>query len=118
MKQRNRGMDNQLKFKEFKKEFDDEISEMTVDVELLRKMKVSSSILEAEVFLRKIFGDEIYIPKKKEEKLTGEKEIVKLTEEDMAFDTQVREMCENVADIEFDNNVGLLMARISGEYSE
>jgi hypothetical protein len=36
----------------------------------------------------------------------------------MVFDTQVREMCENVADIEFDNNVGLLMARISGEYSE
>ena len=108
-------MDNQLKFKEFKREFIDEINENSVSVEMLKNLKISNSILEAEVFLRKIFGDEIYIPKKVEEKITGEKEVVKLTEEDMIFDTQVRELCENVADVEFDNNVGMLIARIGGE---
>ena len=108
-------MDNQLKFKEFKREFIDEINENSVSVEMLKNLKISNSVLEAEVFLRKIFGDEIYIPKKVEEKITGEKEVVKLTEEDMIFDTQVRELCENVADVEFDNNVGMLIARIGGE---
>ena len=51
--------------------------------------------------------------KKVEEKITGEKEIVKLTEEDMSFDAQVREICENIEDNDFDNNVGLLLSKVS-----
>ena len=108
-------MDNQVKIKEFKKLFSDEINERNIDVDILKKLKVSQSVLEAEVFLRKIFGDEIYVPKKVEAEITGQKEIVRLTEEDMIFDTQVREICDNIADVEFDNNVGLILSKISDE---
>ena len=74
---------------------------------------VDRNVLEAEVLLRKVFGDEIYVSEKVEEKLTGDKEIVKLTEDDMVFDGQVREICENIEDYEFDNNVGMIVSKVN-----
>lgn len=111
-------MDKQARLNEFKKEFQEEIESVGVGVETLKKCKVPSSVLEAEVLLRKVFGDEIYVPKKKEEALTGEKEVVKLTEEDMALDNQVREICESLIDENFDNNVGVILAKLNSEEEE
>ena len=110
-------MGNQ-KINEFKKEFSNEINEREIDVELLKTLKISNSVLQAEVFLRKIFGDEIYTPKKIEDEVVGEKAIVKLTEEDMLFDNQVNEITDNIADVEFDNNVGLLLSKLNEEEDE
>lgn len=108
-------MDKQAKIDEFKKEFADEIDGINVSVENLKQLKVSSSVLEAETLLRKVFGDEIYTQKKKEEKVFGEKEIVKLSEEDMSFDGQVREICEDLEDVDFDNSVAMFVLQIDGE---
>ena len=108
-------MDKQEKIHEFKKEFADEIDSINIDVDYLKKRKVSTLVLGAESFLRKVFGDEIYIPKKFSENISGEKEIVKITEEDMVFDCQVREICDNIADVDFDNKLGLLLSKINNE---
>ena len=104
-------MDKHLKLEEFKKEFSEELENVSVSVDDLKKRKIASSVLAAETFLRKIFGDELYVEQKKESVVTGEKEIVKLSEEDMSFDAQVREICDSIEDYEFDNNVGTLVSK-------
>ncbi len=104
-------MEKQTKIDEFKREFKEEISARKVEVEQLKKNKVPSSVLEAETFLRKVFGDEIFVPKKTEEKLTGEKDVQKLSEEEVAFDTEIRGICENLPNAEFDNNIGVLLSK-------
>jgi hypothetical protein len=108
-------MDKLAKLNDFKREYFEDIESVKVSVEDLKKCKVSTSVLEAEVLLRGVFGDEIYVPKKKEETITGEKEVVKLTEEDMALDNQVREICDSIVDNTFDNNVGVLLAKVKVE---
>ena len=108
-------MDKISKLNEFKKEHFEDIESEIVSVDNLKKIKVSSSVLQAEVLLRKVFGDEIYVPEKREEVITGEKEIVKLTEEDMVLDNQVREICDTIEDSVFDNNVGVLLAKVNLE---
>lgn len=109
-------MDKLLKLDEFKKEFAEDIDSVNVSIEKLKQLKISSSVLEAETLLRKVFGDEIYVPKKKEENVTGEKEIVKLSEDDMSFDGEVREICENLEDLEFEGScAGFLLKLDTGE---
>lgn len=105
-------MDKFEKLNEFKKEYLGDIDAVEVSVDDLKKYKVPTSVLEAEVVLRKVFGDEIFVRKKVEENLTGEKEVVKLTEEDMFLDVQVREICDNLADANFDNNIGVLLSKV------
>ena len=106
-------MDKQAKIDEFKKEFADEIDGVNISVEKLKQLKVSSSVLEAETLLRKVFGDELYTAKKKEENISGEKEIVKLSEDDMSFDGQVREICEELEDVDFENSVAMFVLQIN-----
>lgn len=105
-------MDKQNCLDEFKKEFTDDIDSVDISVEKLKKLKISSSVLEAETLLRKVFGDEIYAPKKKEEKVTGEKEIVKLSEDDMSFDGEVRDICENLEDLDFEGKVAMYILKL------
>ena len=105
-------MDKLLKLDEFKKEFAEDIDSVNVSIEKLKQLKISSSVLEAETLLRKVFGDEIYVPKKKEENVTGEKEIVKLSEDDMSFDGEVREICENLEDLEFEGSCAVFLLKL------
>lgn len=99
----------------FKKEFLDEINSQKVSVDDLKKNKISNSVLSAEITLRKVFGDEIYAEKREENSISGEKNIVKLSEEDIAFDSGVREICENLTDQQFDSNVMYLLSKIAGK---
>lgn len=104
---------------EFKKEFSEEIDFEDVSLDDLKKHKISSNVLESEVVLRKVFGDEIFVPKKTEEKIEGEKEIIKLSEEDIAFDSKVREICENLLDDNFEAGVSVLLSKVNnGENDE
>lgn len=105
-------MDKLLKLDEFKKEFAEDIDSVNVSIEKLKQLKISSSVLEAETLLRKVFGDELYVPKKKEENVTGEKEIIKLSEEDMSFDGEVREICENLEDLEFEGSCAVFLLKL------
>lgn len=107
-------MENE-KISAYKKEFKEDIDAEKITIAELKKSRVASGVLEAEVALHKIFGDEIYVPKKKEEKIEGEKEIIKLSESDIAFDSKVRELCENLADPSFDSNVGVVLSKAPEE---
>lgn len=108
-------MEKEEALKEFKKEFSEEINATKVSVDDLKKQKVSDAVLEAEVALRKVFGDEIYVQPKTVEKIVGEKEIVKLSEEDITFDSEVREICDGLVDDKFDSGVTLLLVKLDEE---
>lgn len=101
-------------FERFKKEFAEDIEEEQVTIEILKKNKISSDILQAEVRLHKVFGDEIYLQEKKEEALNGEKEIIKLSETDIAFDNEVRKICDEIDNSEFDSKVSQILAKSEG----
>lgn len=99
----------------FKKEFQDEINNYNVSLDDLKKVKLSNSVLSAEITLRKVFGDEIFVSKKTEETIGGEKTIVKLSEEDISFDSRVRELCEQLPDANFDANISVVLSKVAEE---
>ena len=105
-------MEENLQFESIRKEFSEEIDSKIVSLEDLKNLKVPTDVLKAEVALREVFGDEIYKNKKEDDNVAGEKEIVKLTSDDLAFDSEVREICDNIADNEFDSAVGVILSKI------
>ena len=111
-------MEKQSNISKFKKEFQDEINATEVRLEALRNAKISSDVLEAEVSLRKVFGDEIFERKVKNVDVEGEKEVIKLNEEDLSFDTEVQHICENLVDPNFDAGVNVVLAKISEQEEE
>lgn len=100
---------NESLLDDLKKEFSEEIEQKTVSIETLLKAKVPTSVLQAEAKLRKVFGDEIYVPEKKEEIVDGEKTVVKLVGDDISFDSQVRDICDNLNNAEFDSKLAFLL---------
>lgn len=109
-------MTKQDELVEFKKEFSKEIDAVEVLVENLKKNKISANALQAEAKLHKIFGDRIYSPKKREEKIEGEKEVIKLSDDDIAFESEVRDICENLVDEEFDSKMSVILNKfVDGE---
>ena len=108
-------MESEKRLYEYKKEFADEIDSCKVSVDSLKSFKVSDDVLAAEVYLRKKFGDEFFVKDTKEEKIEGEKEVIKLDEADIEFDSKVRSICDNIADENFDNNIGVILAKIGQE---
>lgn len=97
----------------FQKEFLEEIQETKLDVQKLKRAKVSEDVLRAEIALRKVFGDEIYEKNKIEEDVAGEKSVIKLTEEDISFDSEVQKLCEELVDRNFETGVNIILAKIS-----
>lgn len=97
----------------FQKEFLEEINETELDVQSLKKAKVSDDVLGAELALRKVFGDEIYVKPKLNEDVVGEKNIIKLTEEDISFDSNVQKICEDLIDNNFETGVNVILSKIA-----
>lgn len=98
-----------------KKEFLEEIYATNVSLDSLKDANVTNSVLQAEATLRGVFGDEIYERKAKTDEIVGEKTIIKLNEEDLSFDTQVQDICENLYDAEFDSAVNVLLSKITDQ---
>ena len=105
-------MEKQEILNNIKKEFSEEIKAINVSVEDLKQIKVSDVDLATEVALRKVFGDEIYERKVTEEKLDGEKVVIKLSDEDLAFDNEVRELCENLVDSDFESGLSVILSKV------
>lgn len=98
-----------------KEEFNREIAENEVDLSCLKKYKLKSFVLQSEVGLRKIFGDEIVVHENHGDEIEGEKNIVKLSEEDISFDSEVKELCENLVDYNFNSEVNVLLNKFNDE---
>lgn len=103
---------------ELKKEFLEEINQAEVLVEDLKNAKVSRDVLSAEVALRKVFGDEIFKRQKLNDEVEGQKEIIKLTEEDIAFDSEVQKLTEGLLDVDFETGVNVLLSKIAEQEEE
>lgn len=105
-------MEKQDNLKKFQKEFLEEICEKELDIVSLKKAKVSDDVLASEIALRKAFGDEIFEKPKVSEEVDGEKNIVKLTEEDISFDSEVQKICDNLVDVDFETGVNIILSKI------
>ena len=101
-----------------KKEFLEEINKSEVHVEDFKSVKVPKDVLEAEVALRKVFGDIIFEKKKQSDDVEGEKEVVKLTEEDIAFDSEVQKLTDDLIDFDFEAAVNVLLSKIAEQEEE
>jgi hypothetical protein len=108
-------MENQSILTKLKREFHEEINDLNVSLEELKKTKVSNEILQTEVALRKIFGDEIYEKQGVVENVEGVKEVIKLNEEDIAFDSEIQKLCEDLVDNNFETGVNVILSKMSGE---
>lgn len=108
-------MTNINEVEEYKKEYYEEIRNISVQVENLNELKISNEILAAEVSLRKVFGDEI--PNEKFDELDNDenKAVSKLDAGDIEFDGTVREICERVVDQKFDSELDILMSYVHEE---
>ena len=111
-------MEKQSNISKFKKEFQSEINASKVSLEILKNSKIPNEALEAEVFLRKVFGDEIFERKLENFNIEGEKEIIKLNEDDLSFDTEVQQICENLVDPNFDAGLNVVLAKIAEQEEE
>ena len=101
-----------------KKEFLEELNKVDIDVQDLRLAKIPKGVLETEVALRKIFGDEIYVKQKSSEEISGVKEIIKLTDEDIAFDAEVQRITDDLVDVDFETNVNVILSKIAEQEEE
>ena len=106
-------MEKQESLCRFQKEFLEEIRETKLDVQNLKRAKVSDDILGAEIALRKVFGDEIYEKTKAEEDVFGEKSVIKLTEDDISFDSEVQKICDELIDVNFETGVNVILSKIT-----
>lgn len=106
-------MEKQESLCRFQKEFLDEIRETKLDVQKLRRAKISEDVLGSEIVLRKVFGDEIYEKAKVEEDVVGEKSVVKLTEDDISFDSEVQKICDELIDTNFETGVNVILSKIT-----
>lgn len=99
----------------YKREFYEEIRNLKVQVEDLKKLKISNNALASEIVLRKALGDSISQARVTEISGAGESAITKLDNEAIEFDAVVRNICEEVVDAQFDAEVELLMSTVSQE---
>ena len=111
-------MEKQSRIVKFKKEFAEEINASNINVDTLRDSKVSKEVLNAEVSLRKVFGDEIFERKVENENIDGEKEVFKLNDEDIAFDSEVQQICDDLVDMDFEMSVNVLLSKIAEKEEE
>ena len=106
-------MEKQSNLSSFKREFADEINAVEVNIDALKSVKIPSEVFEAEISLRKVFGDEIFERNVQTDNIVGEKEIIKLNEEDLTFDSEVQKICEDLVDPNFDAGVNVILAKIT-----
>ena len=106
-------MEKQDLLHEFQKEFLEEIHEVKLDISSLKKAKVSEDILGAEIAIRKVFGDEIFEKNKIKDDIEGEKTVVKLTDSDISFDSEVQKICDELIDINFETGVNIILSKVA-----
>ena len=111
-------MEKSIDLSKLKKEFFEEINGTDVGLECLKGFKIPKGVLENEVALRKVFGDEIYQKKKTSDEVDGVKEIIKLSDEDIAFDAEVQKLTEELTDVNFETGVNIILSKVSEQEDE
>ena len=97
----------------YQKEYASEVNNHHVSYNQLEKWGVSRAALSAEVYLRKLYGDEIAKSEVEEEFLSSqEKTVSKLNETEIDVDKELRNIYDKIEHSEFDINLEVLMKKM------
>lgn len=102
-------MEKLSKVTEYEKENLAEINELSVSVDDLKKYGVSSEILAFESALRKLYGDEIFKQTIDDDiDVEQNKTVTKVGLNEMNIDNEFKEICDDIDNSEFDDNLDLI----------
>ena len=104
-------MDKKQDLSLFEKDNAYEINNFEITIDQLKKTGVPVSVLSAETYLRKYYGDVIYSSNIKDglEEQT-DKKVQKLGEEDMSIDKNYRQICTDIENSAFDKALDEIMS--------
>lgn len=87
-----------------------EIQNCKVSLADLKKLGVTDKVLADEVYLYKIYGDEIVLKNGKlDESFDGKKSVEKINLAEKSLFDEVNQICENIENNEFDTNLEVLI---------
>ena len=92
-----------MNIEQIKKEYSSEISEKQITTEFLNKNKISDKLIKAELYLQNIYGDKIDISKDLKTIDANQKKITKISTTDIAFNKDLKRICEEIDDSEVDD---------------
>ena len=99
--------------KDYESEFRKEIDSHIVEVSHLNKCGVSNVSLSSEVYLRKIYGDEIVVSHSSGDEKVDEKKksVQKIGEREMNTNDEFKSVMNDIETSEFDKNLEILLKK-------
>ena len=99
--------------KDYESEFRTEIDSSVVEVSNLNKCGVSNLSLSAEVYLRKIYGDELVLSQSSNDEKIDEKQktVQKIGEIEMNTNSEFKSVMNDIESSEFDKNLEILLKK-------
>lgn len=92
-----------MNIEQIKKEYSSEISEKQITTEFLNKNKISEKLIKSELYLQNIYGDKIDIDKNLKIIDSNKKKITKISTSDIAFNKNLKIICEDIDNSEIDD---------------
>lgn len=104
---------------DLKNEFSDEIKNCQISSKDLKKLGVSENTLLAEIYLKKMYGEDIIIDEdaKGEVDLT-KKKIEKIDLNELGKMTELKAYIENISKSDFDEKLDVVLSKIKNESEE
>ena len=104
---------------DLKNEFSDEIKNCQISSKDLKKLGVSENTLLAEIYLKKMYGEDIIIDEdaKSEVDLT-KKKIEKIDLNELEKMTELKTYIENISKSDFDEKLDIVLSKIKNESEE
>lgn len=104
---------------DLKNEFSDEIKNCQISSKDLKKLGVSENTLLAEIYLKKMYGEDIIIDEdaKSEVDLT-KKKIEKIDLNELGKMTELKTYIENISKSDFDEKLDIVLSKIKNESEE
>lgn len=104
---------------DLKNEFSDEIKNCQISSKDLKKLGVSENTLLAEIYLKKMYGEDIIIDEdaKGEVDLT-KKKIEKIDLNELGKMTELKTYIENISKSDFDEKLDIVLSKIKNESEE
>lgn len=84
------------------KEYSEEINLTKITVDDLKKAKISERSISREIYLRKIYGDEILVGSSGDNEIFGKRSITKLSDGDFGRRKEVASIFEKIEKSKFD----------------
>lgn len=90
----------------YEKEYASEIAEQVISIDDLMKCGISKKTLASELYLRKIYGDEIVTQTLVDDiDLEKEKKVIKIGDTEKNIDNELRAIFADIENSEFDKNI-------------